>query len=324
MKKLLCIILATLMLMLPACGTTPATTTLAETTPTPTTPTVTTPVVTTPVTTPICTTPVVTTPVDTAPIDDTLADQAYRTPELAPFDTSLKAELASAWLAQYGWEIRWYDEENITTRHSGLRYYGTYNDYLIFYSPCAVTLPYLLAYRDGVFCPLEDVFPNEAWRSAICTRVWAYHYTVEEAILTRADLDDPYVFGALDLSDPGVCPHAGTPHLEGYEAHVFIGNYNGYDAFLAKTPMEGYWIFVIGGSSFLWGEYVVVLLKGEETILLDRAFERNLVTYEDVRKIAYYCYGETGPKAFPDPIMPILYQATGKTCYTWSELVSSQ
>ena len=114
MKKLLCIILASLMLMLPACGTTPATTTPVETTPTPTTPTVTTPVVTTPVTTPICTTPVVTTPIDTTPIDDTLADQAYRTPELAPFDTSLKAELASAWLAQYGWEIRWYDEETAT------------------------------------------------------------------------------------------------------------------------------------------------------------------------------------------------------------------
>ena len=250
MKKLLCAALAILTLALSACGTAPTPTTPASTTPTQTTPIVTTPQITTPavttpvgteplttpmetapVVTPICTTPAVTTPIattpqSTMPIDDTLADQAYCTPELAPFDPSLKAELASAWLAQYGWEIRWYDEENITTRHSGLRYYGTYNDYLIFYSPCAVTLPYLLAYRDGVFCPLEDVVPNEAWRSAICTRVWAYHYTVEEAILARADLDDPCVFGALDLPDPGNCPHAGTPHFAGYENHVFIGNHN--------------------------------------------------------------------------------------------------
>ena len=328
MKKILCIVLAALMLVLPACGTTPAETTPVVTTPANTTPATTTPIPTTPATTtpiettPIVTTPMATTPVDTTPIDDALVDQAYRTPELATFDASLKAEMASAWLVQYGWEIRWYDEENIITRHDGLRYYGTYNDYLVLYSPCAVKLPFLFAYRDGVFYPLDDVCPTKGWLSAVCARIWDYHATVEEAILSREDLDDPYIFGNLDLPDPGICPYAGTPHLERNDHHVYIGNYNGYDAFLVDTGLTLYSIRIIGGSSFVWTQYHVVLIKDGEKILLDQAFERNLVTYEDIRKIAYYCYGEAGPKDVLEPISPILRYAKGESCNIWSELVN--
>ena len=143
---------------------------------------------------------------------------------------------------------------------------------------------------------------------------------MEAEILSREDLDVTNLYGTLNLPDPGPCPYAETAHFEGYRSHVYLGNYNGWDAFLVHTVMEGYGVCVIGGSSFLWFEYAVVLCQGDETVLLNRAFERNIVTYEDVRKMAYYCYGEIGPSE--DAILfPILINSDSGCCQ-WSELTS--
>ena len=228
MKKLLCIILATLMLMLPACGTAPTPTTPAATTPAPTTPIVTTPQITTPaVTTPVGTEPL-TTPMETAPVVTPICTTPAVTTPIA------------------------------TTPQSTMP---------ISTSPIETT-------------PIATTPTTPAMQES-----------------------DPYYFGGQNLSPLGNSPYSGELLAEwGVYPVFYLGTHNGYAVYEIKTSLRGIGKKFIGGVPFWWGEVQAVACKDGAVYSLSLAYEEGILTYEDLRAIAWYWYGDVFPK---DDYIPV-------------------
>ena len=257
MKRILSIILTTVLLLgaLAACGTTPA-----ETTPTPTT------------------------PADTTPAADPPTEEEL-----------LIAAIEDAWLASQHYPAKWLDEENVVTRHYGLRNYGTYSGYVILFHPKStviateltikqgVVLRYdtdfqLYAYKDGALCTAESLFASGALILQDARDILACHKETEARLEARADPDYPY---ALD--------GAGLPTLNVTDKHE-LGTYGDCRVtWTETTTVEADQWHVLGGSGFLLnGSAVITVTRGTESCSLETAFNQGYLSPTDMRAIAYY------------------------------------
>ena len=261
MKRIFAIILSTVLVLgaLAACGTTPAETTPAPTTPTPTTP-------------------------------------ADSTPANPPTEEELLImAIEDAWLASRHYPARWLDEENVVTRHFGLRNYGTYNGYVILFHPESaviatelaikqgVVLRYdtafqLYAYKDGALCTAKSLFESGTLVMQDARDILACHKETEARLNARTDLDYPY---ALD--------GAGLPTLNAADKHD-LGTYGDCRVTWEEASTDGLdaW-YVLGGSGFLMnGSAVITVTRGAESCPLESAFNQGYLSSADMRAIAYY------------------------------------
>ena len=304
MKKLLSIIILCLLGLCSCSNNTSVTTTPVATTPVTTTPAETTPIVTTPiVTTPVVTTPASTTPAETTPV----ISAKYQSPNEAPLTDAEKTNIEKAWYSAKGYTFKWYDEEKVETRHFGWRYYGRINGAILLanadgsypgynggYSVLAMKL---YTYEQGQFTQITALLSYSAYDA-----IKEWHNAFESALLQREDLDDPFWYGGQNLPALGTSPCT-EEQLKGTfcQPEDYLGTYNGCSVFYTEGNVRATWQSMFGGVMFWEGEYYsFVAYKDGEHYYLGDAFNRGLLTYEDLRAVAYYLYGENFPEDIYD------------------------
>ena len=243
MKKLLCIILAALMFMLPACGTAP----------TPTTPTAT--------TTPVETTPTPTTPTPTTPA----ATDAYQSPDVIPITDTEKAEIereAISYESMFGGRFYWFDDERVETRHNGWRYYGRMNGGILVGKPHSDPRKYndlvffpqvtLILYKESQFTSILSYGLDSSTFASLS----AYSMAYESAILQREDLDNPCWYGGQNLPalvDSIYYDADAVASLR--KGYGYLGTYNGYSVCYSEDGLRGSGVKIIGGVAFWVGQH---------------------------------------------------------------------
>ena len=223
----------------------------------------------------------------------------HTSPDMHPLTDLEQAEIENAWLSQKGYRIEWYSDGRTETRHYGWRYYGRIERAILLARPIADGQSgsdlQLLVYESGEFINYEDLNYEDTLRES----VERFYKDFEESILRREDLDDPYDLSGQDLPPLGECPYteedlSGT----GFHPSDYLGTYNGYSVFKVRGVIRGMSKVQLAGVPFWWGDfYLFYAYKDGESITIDKAFNLGILTYYDLRAIAYYTYGDY----FPDP-----------------------
>ena len=291
MKRILSVLLlcALLLTMLAACGNRPDETTPVATTPAPTTPAQTEP----PATTPAQTTPPATTPAQTEPPISMKLSGEYRSPEEAPLTDAEKKEILSffAEAVKRNYSCEWWEKgERIVFSSCEWRYYGRIGEAVVVAEPVEFWEEELAlyVYQDGVSCAFSVAECPEEARLA----VEEYH----QSIMTRIQNGPPE--GSDLWNGQPIPPLEAPPSNELVLAYVptsycscYIGTYNGYVAYFYETNVDAFSYTLIEGISFILGMEYIVLVDEDEVYGLDEAYKRGIITYEDLRIIAWYCYG---------------------------------
>ena len=241
-----------------------------------------------------------------------------------PMTKELQTEIEAAWRETYGYDMKWFNEDNIVTRHFGTFYLGSFDGYVLLcssrgldqYSSILID-PYrfparvrsisgCFAYKDGAFTPLYEIEFNYSEAKTIYERLLAF----SDAIYDRYDLEDPYVTFISDPPAPvGECPYAeenllkaiglfGTEQGENYfKGAKYLGTYHGCIVFISDTgaTWDMYGNGTIAGVAYdledgFW------LIRNGEVLTLEEAFMYGYLTAEDVRTVMYHWYGERVPK----------------------------
>ncbi|MBO5110908.1 MAG: hypothetical protein J6D21_09355 [Clostridia bacterium] len=221
---------------------------------------------------------------------------------------SLTAEqieaIETAWQIENGYALKWFNQNDIVTRHFGWRYYGTVEEGILLYRPLyqleivdtdpgkSVMTYQRYVYKDGIFTPFEEANLSEE-SVTFATQI---HETYEKLIAARADLDDPDAHAAPVFGSIRPCLYTDTA-LASWgidpETVKYYGTYNGCVVFeeLDGLSLTEHQIWIIGGKPFdRYGDRLVVYKDGEKYTLAE-AFERGYLTVEDISDIAFYRYG---------------------------------
>ena len=282
MKRILSVLLlcALLLTMLAACGNQPDETTPVATTPAPTTP--------------AQRTPTATTPAQTEPPFSMKLSGEYRSPEEAPLTDAEKKEILSFFseAGKRNYPSEWWEKgDRIVFSSCEWRYYGRIGEAVVVAEPVEFWEEELAlyVYQDGVSCAFSVAECPEEARLA----VEEYH----QSIMTRIQNGPPE--GSDLWNGQPIPPLEAPPSNELVLAYVptnycscYIGTYNGYVAYFYETNVDAISTRVIEGITFfIWGMEHIVLVDEDEVYGLDEAYKRGIITYEDLRIIAWYCYG---------------------------------
>ena len=122
---------------------------------------------------------------------------------------------------------------------------------------------------------------------------------------------DPYYLGDQNLPPLGNSPYSGELLAEwGVYPVFYLGTHNGYAVYEIKTSLRGIGKKFIGGVPFWWGEVQAVACKDGAVYSLSLAYEEGILTYEDLRAIAWYWYGDVFPKDDYIPVYSNGYYST--------------
>ncbi|MBO5109192.1 MAG: hypothetical protein J6D21_00605 [Clostridia bacterium] len=217
---------------------------------------------------------------------------------VAPLTEQLVAEIETAWRNANGYDMKWFNWDNIVTRHFGVMYMGTVNGYVILLQNNAAGY----AYKDGALYSLTDVSLDSASATVISDRLAA----LKEQISQRTDLDDPYATVLGDLP-PALeeCPYSRADLLAAIDASgeddpfarsTYLGTYHGCIVFVSKNLWDEYGNGLVAGVAYDRGQDAFWVVRNDETCTLDEAFQRGYLTVDDIRTIMYYRYGERVPQ----------------------------
>ncbi|MBO5111318.1 MAG: leucine-rich repeat protein [Clostridia bacterium] len=226
--------------------------------------------------------------------------------DLPPLSESVINDITRAWASWSGNDsAKWFSVDDLSTRHFGIRYYGKYpskdpgvgNDYIILYIPetrVNRTRYYgeFYAYWQGGFYRLDSLCDRGRLDESVKDAVTASHELLEAWILEQENLDDPRWYGGQSL--PAL---AGWPSELGIQQprERYCGTFNGCITYLGnfdpKLRTDEY--VTVGGVEFLVGMQAVYVYKDGEEMYLWDAFNCGLLNAEELRAIAYYCYGDT-------------------------------
>jgi len=157
------------------------------------------------------------------------------------------------------------------------------------------TVLFLYVYDGGEFRLV-----NNSEIDATAASMLMLHYDqITVGIISRTDLDDPFDYGVYPPL--GECPLSEEQiealHPQGSIASIekYLGTYNGYTAFEVCSGDNALGREIIGGYVFRTCDYEPFLYDAEGTkYSLQNAFNHGLINREDLRRIAHYCYGESG------------------------------
>jgi len=218
-------------------------------------------------------------------------------------ENELKAEINEVWLSTVHSPAQWFDEDNIVTRHYGLRLYGQCNGYSILFIAGGkvntrgnsalkidegLVLDYatncqLYAYKNRAIYTVKELYQNGMLSREDVTDILAYHEKFERQLMARDDYDNPFYIDGTDITIPEdslSCDKQG---------HYDLGTYGGYQVHWSRPDTRGgdSW-YIIGGYAFLTGGGAVISVKcGSMVYSLSYAFSRGYLTTEDMRVIAY-------------------------------------
>lgn len=260
-------------------------------------------------------------------------------PEITPLTDAQMAEINAAWLEEKGYPAKWFDENEIITRHFGLRYYGTYGGYQILFAPGTkasgheiyfdnILLNYetefaLYAYHSGELFSAQALYESGALNSEDITAIARYHAATELAIANRPDLDNPYDCISPDFPALELLPQEMRDQIEAdYRAiHeydlsgvIYCGTYNGCVVFVFDVATDAWNPHNIGGQYFELGSCMDFIIYKDGEFLPSRmecsallyAFNHNYLTASDIEKIEHYArtqmeaLGLDAPFASPD------------------------
>ena len=233
-------------------------------------------------------------------------------PDITPLTDAQLESLEIWWQRDTDEPISWFNEEEILTRHSGVRYYGTYNGFIALFVPKIsfgtryhfspeLVLEHdegfeLVFYHYGTRYDGEALYHSKTITEEDVKTIIACHEATEYAIRSRPDLDNPKWYGGQDLPPLGESPYS-LETLKEWHVWVgkYLGTYNGYSVYMTNSPIRDHFHWVIGGVAFCQIDCGVYAVKDGEKIYLDKAYSQGILTYEDLRAIAYYWYGDSFP-----------------------------
>ena len=217
----------------------------------------------------------------------------YRSPEEAPLTDAEKKEILSFFTeaGKPNYSFQWWEKgDSIVSSSCEWRYYGRIGEAVVVAEPAEFWEEELAlyVYQDGVSCAFSVAECPEEARLA----VEEYH----QSIMTKIQNGPPE--GSNLWNGQPIPPLEAPPSNELILAYIselhypcYIGTYNGYAAYYYDTNEDSVRSVIIEGIHFIIGmEDIVFLAEGEE-YLLEKAYALGLLTYEDLRIIAWYCYG---------------------------------
>lgn len=193
-----------------------------------------------------------------------------------PAASSQNAEIEAAWSDWLGSSIVWYAEDTADNWTYGVRHYGNYSGYDILFFPLNTTsasavfiageiFDYagafeLIAYRDGVFLPLLDVYEDGLIGAEEIAQIADTHQAYHDVILDlnlehygfptfhaekRQTISD--AISALGHDSPNWC----DPAMGEIDFTRYYGTYEGYDILLAcDLGPSSVWPIRIGSTTF--------------------------------------------------------------------------
>ena len=306
MKKLLSLVLVLCLLALPACGTMPdetiSTTTTSED------------ITSVDIEIPSDETTSVetTTSIDTPPVDNppVVTDPVIYSMYQEPGESGLTEEEKGVILRQFTYPSAnlydWYDADRISevehSRHHGWRYYGHVDDSVLFAIPSgapgadgsySLSTVALYAYKDSTYTLLTP----EKCTEDVYAKIESYHVVFEAATLRDCAENDPYWFGGQNLPPLGESPYSDEElKTNALSAESYLGTYNGYSVYFSSGAVRLTVLEWLGGVPFYTGEtYTILTYKDGAVELLRTTYNNGNLTYEDLRAIAYYMYGDVFP-----------------------------
>ena len=258
----------------------------------------------------------------TIPEDFLATPYNWETPGLEPLSEELRREIEYTWYVNEGYRFHWLDSENIVTRHSGIRYLGTHNGYVMLFRPTEIynkcMWPFsagirfdhymefeLIGYKENTFYSVNwDLPTGFAFLSeADLLQMQSYHDTIEELIQNRTDLDDPFAYQDLNLPELEPLSEETIQMLEdawfaqtGYALdwygqnilngpRGYLGTYNDCIVFGVSSWADAEENQIIGGIIFNTGGYTVY--KDGAFYELYDAYNLGLIPADRLIEIAY-------------------------------------
>ena len=234
-----------------------------------------------------------------------------------PLTDSMVAEIEQAFREQNGYDMKWFNWDNIVTRHFGYIYMGTVDGYVILLASSSnwnsegifqfPPLPQYYktrlnvsgyAYKDGQIVSVGEIDMDREKAKVIYDRYCA----LETTIFERDDLDDPYTTITGELPPPlEECPYlqedlvaAGIPEQffaeNGLKAK-YLGTYHGCIVFATRNPFDS-GLVSQGLPVCVYALHDFYVFRNGEEYDLNEAFLYGYLTEDDVRTIVYYMYGE--------------------------------
>lgn len=209
-----------------------------------------------------------------------------------------RARAERMWRQTYDYEIRWYEADTVETRHYGVRYCGRFDGFPILAFPEAKGATAQFTFRVLQYSGLNS-FAKVGVPEDVIAAVERYHEAFEAAILAGDGLDDPLRLDGQDLPPLGECPLSADELPDGLRADQYLGTYHGCSVFFYRDLSAADTTATrIGGVPFWHGEYYAFrAYQYGKVYRLEEAFLRGYLTYEDLRAVAGYAYGETFPEA---------------------------
>ena len=102
-------------------------------------------------------------------------------------------------------------------------------------------------------------------------------------------IENPYSWE--QLGEWGILPERSFDSPNGY-----LGTYNGCSVYACWSDVGDFYINNIGGIQFWYGRVFVLTIKDGERYELTQAYEKGLLTTEDLQIIALCWYGDTLPE----------------------------
>ena len=221
-------------------------------------------------------------------------------PGVEPLSDEMVEEITEVWRSMYGYRAQWFNVDEITTRHFGLRYYGTYDGYVILYAPEILMgqqiYPYsekFIAYRDGRIRLLTELCGEGKIDPGVVDLVKRLHTDLETELLSREDLDDPSYYGEQNLPPLGEYPKQ-LMEQWGFKSSGagYLGTYNGCVIMAWSTNLRASYYVVIGGVEFDVGRDNFYAYKDGKEMPLWDAFNQGLLNTDEMRAIAGYRHRE--------------------------------
>ena len=238
--------------------------------------------------------------------------------DVEPLTDEMVAKIEAAWRDKYGYDLKWFNEDNLETRHFGMLYVGVVDGYTVLFKCKGGSSGHLqikplasyevhtsvsgYVYKDGEISPLNEISFNYAEAKTILDRFME----LDDKIFQMDDLYDPYVTVLGDTPSPlEECPYSeedllaaigATEEYNPFEGSTYLGTYHGCIVFVSKNMWDEYGNGIIAGVAYDRGQDTFWIVRNGESCSLEDAFEYGYLTVDDIRTIMYYRYGERVPQ----------------------------
>lgn len=229
--------------------------------------------------------------------------------------TQEKKEIEDAWITKTGYSFFWYSDEHL----DGMRYYGNYNGHIILFKPSAIVAVTFVdighqlfvsnsnfniyAYEHGAFNNLSELLQSGTISELEIEKIIMTHNSYEKEIqskeqYTEIDYSKSIVVPSLsnktkkEIED--ACSEQGIISVtwgSNASSARYYGNFNGYEILFVPTPMCSVTTIKIAGYHFVYGNvFYLYAYKNGIFHKLENAYESNMISKEDVLKIAELHY----------------------------------